>query len=238
VAHRSPDPTFTRLFARFALTGLIAVGALAAVAFLIVRASATSGAISQAKALSELAGRGIAEPLVTPGVLRGEPADVHRLDAAVRRRILAGGQIVRVKIWDAQGRVVYSDATGLIGSRFALGEDKLRTLREGRTQADASDLGRPENGTERAFDRLLEVYVGIRGPAGQRLLYEDYERSSTISARSRHQWMGLLLIARRLEISERTVKAHLTSAFAQIDVTDRTQAALWAQRHLRQPDRR
>ena len=38
------------------------------------------------------------------------------------------------------------------------------------------------------------------------------------------------LIARRLEISEKTVKAHLTSVFAQIGVTDRTQAALWAQR--------
>ena len=191
-ARRAPDPTFARLFARFAVTGLIAVGALAAVAFMIVRASATSGAISQAMSLSQLAGRGIAEPLVTPGVLRGDPADLHRLDVAVRRRILAGGQIVRVKIWDARGRVVYSDATRLIGSRFALGADELRTLRQGGTQADASDLGRPENGTEGGFARLLEVYVGIRGPGGQRLLYEDYERSSTISARSRHQWMGLL----------------------------------------------
>jgi len=39
------------------------------------------------------------------------------------------------------------------------------------------------------------------------------------------------LIARRLEISEKTVKAHLTRVFAQIGVTDRTQAALWARRH-------
>jgi DNA-binding NarL/FixJ family response regulator len=39
------------------------------------------------------------------------------------------------------------------------------------------------------------------------------------------------LIARRLEISEKTVKSHLTRVFAQIGVTDRTQAALWAQRH-------
>jgi DNA-binding NarL/FixJ family response regulator len=39
------------------------------------------------------------------------------------------------------------------------------------------------------------------------------------------------LIARRLEISEKTVKAHLTSIFQQIHVTDRTQAALWAQQH-------
>jgi DNA-binding NarL/FixJ family response regulator len=38
-------------------------------------------------------------------------------------------------------------------------------------------------------------------------------------------------IAMRLEISEKTVKSHLTSIFQRIDVTDRTQAALWAQRH-------
>ncbi len=38
-------------------------------------------------------------------------------------------------------------------------------------------------------------------------------------------------IARRLEISEKTVKAHLTRVYQQIGVTDRTQAALWAQRH-------
>jgi DNA-binding NarL/FixJ family response regulator len=39
------------------------------------------------------------------------------------------------------------------------------------------------------------------------------------------------LIARRLGISEKTVKAHLTNVFRTIGVTDRTQAALWAQRH-------
>jgi DNA-binding NarL/FixJ family response regulator len=39
------------------------------------------------------------------------------------------------------------------------------------------------------------------------------------------------LISRRLEISEKTVKAHLTSVFASIGVTDRTQAALWAREH-------
>jgi DNA-binding NarL/FixJ family response regulator len=38
-------------------------------------------------------------------------------------------------------------------------------------------------------------------------------------------------IARRLDISEKTVKAHLTSVFHRIGVSDRTQAALWAARH-------
>ena len=42
-------------------------------------------------------------------------------------------------------------------------------------------------------------------------------------------------IARRLGIAERTVKAHLTSIFQQLGVTDRTQAALWAKEHAAPP---
>lgn len=38
------------------------------------------------------------------------------------------------------------------------------------------------------------------------------------------------VIAQRLAISEKTVKAHLTSVFRQLGVTDRTQAALWVER--------
>ncbi len=40
-------------------------------------------------------------------------------------------------------------------------------------------------------------------------------------------------IARRLDISERTVKAHLTNVFQRIGVTDRTQAAMWAVDNLK-----
>lgn len=38
-------------------------------------------------------------------------------------------------------------------------------------------------------------------------------------------------IARRLNISEKTVKSHLTRVFTVLGVGDRTSAALWAQRH-------
>ena len=41
------------------------------------------------------------------------------------------------------------------------------------------------------------------------------------------------LIARRLGIAEKTVKAHVTQIFQALGVTDRTQAALWADRQGR-----
>ena len=46
-------------------------------------------------------------------------------------------------------------------------------------------------------------------------------------------------IARRLGISEKTVKTHLTSVFSVLGVGDRVQAALWVERHraeLEAPD--
>jgi DNA-binding NarL/FixJ family response regulator len=59
----------------------------------------------------------------------------------------------------------------------------------------------------------------------------DREREVLLAVRS---GLANKQIARSLGISERTVKAHLTSVFQRIGVSDRTQAALWAQRHLPQ----
>jgi two-component system, NarL family, sensor kinase len=186
------DSSFSRLFARFAITGLVAVVLIGAVGFVVIRHSATTSAIRQAKELTALAGRGIVQPLLTPPLLAGDPRALARLDRTVRQRILRGTPIVRVKIWDVNGRIIYSDARQLIGARFRLGADDRAVLSTGGIAADASDLARPENRSERGFKRLVEVYVGIRAPDGRRFLYEDYERSSTISASSRRQWQGLL----------------------------------------------
>jgi DNA-binding NarL/FixJ family response regulator len=61
--------------------------------------------------------------------------------------------------------------------------------------------------------------------------------SRELSAREREvlallaEGLANKVIARRLGISEKTVKAHVTTIFQRLGVTDRTQAALWAHRH-------
>ena len=63
------------------------------------------------------------------------------------------------------------------------------------------------------------------------------ETAVTLTGREREvlalvaQGLANKAIARRLGISEKTVKAHLTHVFSALGVTDRTQAALWAERH-------
>ena len=63
------------------------------------------------------------------------------------------------------------------------------------------------------------------------------EAAADLSAREREvlalvaQGLANKQIARRLGISERTVKAHLGAVYRAIGVADRTSAALWANRH-------
>jgi DNA-binding NarL/FixJ family response regulator len=73
--------------------------------------------------------------------------------------------------------------------------------------------------------------------ARQLLAARSEEQRADLSTREREvlalvaEGLPNKLIARRLEISEKTVKTHLTSVFQSIGVSDRTQAALWARRH-------
>ena len=94
-----------------------------------------------------------------------------------------------------------------------------------------------------------ELLRGIRAAARGESPLAPRAASAVLSARARQQpvrelsdrqrtILGMVAagkqnkhIARELEISEKTVKAHLTAIFQALGVTDRTQAALWAQRN-------
>jgi signal transduction histidine kinase len=100
---------------------------------------------------------------------------------------------VRVKIWDASGRIVYSDEPSLVGQRFDLPADERAVLQAaGRTVAEVTDLDEPENREERHFGKLLQVYLGVRTPGGQPLLFETYQRYGEITTASRRMWSAAL----------------------------------------------
>lgn len=169
------------------LTGLAAVAAIALLSTYLIRRQAAAEAVRTAAEVTTAEGRAVVEPLLDDGLLSGSRETIERLDDTVRRHIL-GDQVVRVKVWAADGRILYSDEPRLMGSRFDLGEDERAIIDSGGTFADVSDLEEAENRFERGTGKLLEVYLGVRTLSGTPLLYESYLRFSSVQASSRHTW--------------------------------------------------
>lgn len=167
--------------ARFAVTGLAALGLLTFVAIQLFSSRGTSEAIRDAKELTQLAGRGIVAPYLTPRLLALQPSAIAAINRNVLPRLLVD-PVVRVKIWDGEGRIVYSDKPQLIGARYQLGAEETEALRKGGVDAEVSNLSRPENRFERKYHKLLEVYYGMRSTNDVPVLFELYQSFSSITA--------------------------------------------------------
>src|SRR4051794_29385254 len=187
----SREQSVARAVAQFALTGLAGVLLLGLVAVQLLRSTGTREAIDDAKRVSRLAADAVVVPRMTPALMRGDPKAIGQLDRVVRAHLL-GHPIVRVKVWDAAGKIVYSDEHRLIGSRYPLGADERKVLRNWGLDADVSDLSEPENRFERRYKKLLEVYRGVRGPSGEPLLFESYQPFSSIAASASDTWQRFL----------------------------------------------
>jgi signal transduction histidine kinase len=139
--------------------------------------------VADARITTELLAHSVAEPAVPPGLVDGDPGAIDRFDRDVLDRLLVG-DVRRIKIWRADGTIVYSDETQLIGQRFALDSEQLGVLNSGDTEGGLSDLRRRENKFENEEDGLLEVYTRIETPEGRPLLFEAYYSVQTVKERS------------------------------------------------------
>lgn len=100
----------------------------------------------------------------------------------------------------------------------------LKDAAPGELRAAVRAAARGESPLDPKVARSLLTARGVRQPA-ETLTEREWDVLRLVE-----QGLANKQIARRLEISERTVKAHLTSVFHRIGVADRTSAALWARR--------
>jgi two-component system NarL family sensor kinase len=177
----------TKFVAASLVASLVFVGASLPILRHLGRVEATR----DARTTAHLAAAGIAEPNVADGLLTGDPRALERMDRVVQERVLSS-EIVRVKIWSADGRILYSDEPLLMGSRHELGEKEQQVLESGRVDAELSDLDRPENRFERQEGELLEIYSRIRTPNGTPVLFEVYQRFDSVVASGRRIWLSFL----------------------------------------------
>ncbi len=183
----APDTSrrFDRLrnpFVQFAIAGVVGMAVIGAGSLLASYRAGEAEAMNDVRARTETLARTVLEPNLSADLLAGDPAAIEALDAIVNRRVLDGSTL-RVKLWDATGLVVYSDEHQLIGERYDLDDDKVESLRSGVVVSEVSNLDGPENRFETA-NQALEVYLPVKGPSGEPLLFESYYSMAAVGASS------------------------------------------------------
>jgi signal transduction histidine kinase len=231
---------------RFAAAGLLVLAILSIGLAYLTRQAGTEQAIQSAERLTAMTAKAVAAPRLTPEFLAGEPAATQAFDDLIRSHLI-DDSLVRVKLWTAQGRILYSDEPRLIGTSYPLGEEELQALHGGGTESEISDLGKPENRFEQPYGRLLEVYTGLRSSTGQPVLFEAYFRYDAVERAGAAQWrqyapaaLGALVLlelvqiplawsmARRLQRQQRDAERLLQHA---VDASDAERRRIAADLH-------
>ena len=223
---RPERPVRPRLVVIQVIAGTLAVviGVAVAGAF-ASRRVAEREAVTDAAHTADLIARQVVQPAITNGLISGNPAALAAIDRVVRHQILSPS-VVRVKLWTAAGRIVYSDEKRLIGRTFPLGSQERSALARPAVHAEVSDLQRPENRFERGHGKLLEVYRPVWTPSGQPLLFETYSPYKQVTQRTGELWRGfagitisslLILVVLLLPILWRLLN-QITSAQSQREV--------------------
>jgi two-component system, NarL family, sensor kinase len=82
--------------------------------------------------------------------------------------------VLRVKVWSADARVLYSDEPRLIGRSYEIDPDDRVLLETLGLDAQVSPSTKAENEFEAGFGETLEVYAGVRAADGRPVLVEAY----------------------------------------------------------------
>ena len=173
----------------------VAAAAAAVIVAVALLGSVAAGRLAERQSVNDAAQRvelfaAILQPVLQDALLTGDRAAIAAVDRVVRDQLL-GRFITRVKIWSADGRVVYSDEPRLIGERFTLGAEKLDALTNRHTRSEVSGLDHSENRYERGRGKLLEVYRPVwTAPSGTMLLLETYSPYTEVAERSTQLWQG------------------------------------------------
>jgi signal transduction histidine kinase len=225
------EPTPLRRMVIVTAIAAVAVAAVVAlVGALLARHTAENDAVHNVAQLTDVLAKSAIQPALTDAMADSPQRATRVLDPIVRDNVV-DSSLVRVKLWNAGGTVLYSDDARLIGRRFPLDADAREALTTPHTQAEISDLRAPENRLDRDQGKLLEVYRPVWTPNGTPLLFETYFTYDSVVARSHELWRGfagimlasiaalmLLLVPLVWALVNRTRRAR----------ADRDRAAAWA----------
>jgi two-component system, NarL family, sensor kinase len=171
--------------AAFAGVALLFTVALAALSGVLARSVGNAEASRSLENLALVTAAAVVPTLDEPSATSGRGAARPTGATALAK----AGPLVRIKVWDASGRVVWSDEPRLVGGVFPLGTAKQRALRDGAVGSAVPDGESPGNRYERGMGPLREAYVGVRDADGTPLLVDVFARDDDATIAAWQVWL-------------------------------------------------
>ena len=176
---------------RFTTVGVIAMLIIAVPAALWVRAESRSNAMDNAIQQAQRIADYSIGPLITNELLAGVPESTRRLDDRLAPRI-SDGSMVRIKVWNAGGRIIYSDLPSLIGQVFDLPSFAPELIAGGKGRANLGVQNDAENVNESQAGELVEVHVRTTAANGQVVILEAYFNDDAVRDEQNALVLGLI----------------------------------------------
>jgi HD-GYP domain-containing protein (c-di-GMP phosphodiesterase class II) len=167
--------------ASFLITLAIAMGLASRLELALERDALSAVAQNTADQATHILNKNLtAADLAAP--LRGKRYD--EIDALIHNTLISA-DIVRIKIWNRDGLLVYSDDKAILGKTFPI-DAELQEAFGGEIATDISNLQAEENIAERGqYTELFEIYVPLQPADSQEILgaYEAYYDLSKLQPR-------------------------------------------------------
>jgi diguanylate cyclase (GGDEF)-like protein len=155
------------LLGRFSLLSLVPIAFLGVVLAHTLRQQAVHRNLENAQEAAQLFAQfGIQPQLSHARMKRGfGPRRLSRLDEVVKASSNGGAKVVRMKLWNRTGRILYSDDRRIIGRQYPQ-TDELEKGFGGAVTSELKQSATAENADEKSYGKLLEIYVPLRFGAG------------------------------------------------------------------------
>jgi signal transduction histidine kinase len=168
---------------QISLGGLIALAVLAVIGINALQGVAERQALHLTAEFATAEANLAVKPQLSAAVVRGDPAALRKLDDAVKQHVLSS-KVLRVKLWDGTGRIVYSDEPRYIGTHFELTAEERTALSTGRASGELSNLSAPDNVFDqwKGLRQVVQVCTRVDVKGSRPMLLQLIVRDDDLSA--------------------------------------------------------
>ena len=179
---------------RFVLWNLAVLALLVTASLLIGSQLARDQLLGSARTSTQALADTVVAPLVTPAFREGDDRATAMLANLLASRF-DDGSLRHVKIWSADGTILWADEAPLVGRQFEL-RTSVRAIFGSHTSiAGVADLDAADHQYERAEEPMLEVYSGTRAANGDPIVLEAYLPASSLEGTIRTFEVALIGVA-------------------------------------------